>query len=109
MAGPITPEEVVEKQEQIIPEEVFQAFNNLIAKNWNGSRSTFKKEDAIQEILKTPPKLLTCKPPAGKRQTIISERWLDIETVYRSAGWKVVYDAPGYNENYDATFEFSKK
>lgn len=34
---------------------------------------------------------------------------LDIEEVYRKAGWVVSYDKPAYNENYDAIFTFKSK
>ena len=35
--------------------------------------------------------------------------WLDVEGIYRKAGWDVEYDSPGYCEDYPATFKFRKK
>jgi hypothetical protein len=32
---------------------------------------------------------------------------LDIEPIYREAGWIVEYDKPAYCENYDANFTFT--
>ncbi len=45
---------------------------------------------------------------AGKvsRESIIANHWLDVETHYQAAGWKVAYDKPAYNENYPACFTF---
>lgn len=40
------------------------------------------------------------------RQEIFDNRLLDVEDVFRSQGWKVEYDKPGYNESYPATFTF---
>ena len=41
---------------------------------------------------------------------ICEEGWLDVEDVYRKAGWEVIYDAPGYNESfYEPSFEFRIK
>lgn len=46
--------------------------------------------------------------PRPSRQFIFDKHWLDIEDTYRKAGWNVEYDKPGYCENYDAYFVFSK-
>ena len=43
------------------------------------------------------------------RVLIFSNHWLDVEDIYRKQGWKVVYDSPGYDESYDAYYEFRKK
>lgn len=37
---------------------------------------------------------------------MLDREHLDVEDVYRAAGWEVTYDKPGYNETYDATFTF---
>ena len=42
------------------------------------------------------------------RNEIFNKGWLNIEEVYRSAGWKVNYDKPAYNESYDAYFTFER-
>jgi hypothetical protein len=33
---------------------------------------------------------------------------MDVEDVYQKAGWEVEFDKPGYNEDYEANFKFSK-
>jgi hypothetical protein len=40
---------------------------------------------------------------------VYAKGWLNFEAIYEEAGWKVVYDKPGYNETYDANFTFTKK
>ena len=45
-------------------------------------------------------------PDEVNRQTIFKNSWLDIEPIYRRAGWLVKYDKPGYCENYLANFTF---
>ena len=42
-------------------------------------------------------------------KTIYDNNWLDIEDIFREAGWKVTYDKPAYNESYDAYFKFEGK
>jgi hypothetical protein len=102
--APITPDEVVSEKLNQIPDEVIAAFNKLIAKNWNGVYSIFRTRDTqefiIEEFLKN-----------GKSITInqIDSSWLDVEDIYRKAGWEVTYDQPGYNESYAATYKFNKR
>jgi hypothetical protein len=40
---------------------------------------------------------------------IYANRWMDVEPVYRKAGWKVDYDRPGYNESYEAHYTFTER
>jgi hypothetical protein len=42
------------------------------------------------------------------RDAIFEHNWLDIEDIYRQAGWAVEYNAPAYNETFDETFKFSR-
>lgn len=46
---------------------------------------------------------------AAIKKRIFDENWLDIELIYEQFGWKVKYDKPGWDEDYDPFFEFSKK
>lgn len=102
MIKPIKPSEVVAKKKEITPEEVIDATNELIAMNWNGSKASFtlsSLKDKIKEKLSV----------SGKDSATIKTKWLDIEPIYREEGWRVHYDSPGYNESYDAYFEFTAK
>jgi hypothetical protein len=100
--GPISPDEVVKAKGGIIPNFVYQAFNNLIAKYWDGRSAVVKQPEVVGYIVKL------C-PNAIGRPDVFDKGWLDVEEVYRAAGWKVKYDKPGYNESYDAYFVFSKE
>ncbi len=97
---PIRPEEVQNKKNQAFPDEVIEAFNELIVEKWNGSSATIYQEDVIQRIYD--------KMENTTREIIYSNNWLDVESLFRLFGWKVKYDKPGYNENYRAHFIFSK-
>ena len=104
---PITPDEVVDKKAQQLPDFVIESFNELIAKHWNGQSACFKKEDVVR--------LIADKATTewggihNERVTrLYTERCLDVEDIYRAVGWVVKYDSPGCNETYPATFEFSK-
>lgn len=93
---PITPTEVASAK---IPDEVIKAFNDLIVAEWDGYSAVIHQDEIctlVAERLKV------------KRQTVFANKWLDVEDIFRQAGWKVEYDKPGYNETYEATFTFSK-
>lgn len=97
---PITPDEVVKRKGSVIPDQVIEAVNTLVAKKWTGSSATFKQDDIVGII----------RGVMGvSRDTIFEAGWLDFEPVFEEAGWKVYYDKPGYCEDYNATFTFSKK
>jgi len=92
---PISPKDIPAAKAVVIPPEVFDAVNELLAaKCVNGGAIIKQHEiaDAIKE------KLGECKM-----------EWLNFEEVYREAGWGVKYDKPAYCETYDAFFEFRDK
>ena len=98
---PITPKEVVGKKQEVLPDGVIEAFNELIAENWKGSEATFLQKKVITRIHKK------IKRVTGDQ--ICDRGWLDVEDVFRKAGWDVEYDSPGYNETYHASFTFKKR
>ena len=83
----------------MIPEEVYDVFNDLIAKNLYGKQATVRQSDIIGSICS---KMGLCRGD-------INMKWLNVESTYESKGWKVEYNKPGYNESYEATFTFSYK
>ncbi len=104
MAGPIRPREVARAKAASIPEEVFEAFNELIAQGWNGRFANVRQKDAADRaVLK-----MKARDPSATRAALYDNGWMDVEDAYRKAGWKVEYDKPGYCEDYDAFFRFSK-
>ena len=96
MVQPISPENV---KEALLPDEVIEVFNELIQEHWNGHNARILQSKAA-DIISKRMKL--------SQYDIYERRYLDIEQVYRDAGWKVKYDKPGYNETYEATFTFSR-
>lgn len=106
MVKPIRPDQV--KNVEFFPDFVLEAFNELIQQNFNGSRSIFDQNDAIEMILsKTRLQRKIDDQPELTRATIFKNGWLDIENVYRKEGWKVEFDKPGYNESYIGFWTFT--
>lgn len=99
---PISPHEVVGKKKSLLPDEVLDAFNELIAEHFSGRSSKFEQSKVIDRILEKFHHKL-------EKDELFKNHWLDVEDVYRESGWIVEYDKPGYNESYAATFKFSVK
>lgn len=102
---PITPDEVVDRKINAMPDEMLQAVNDLIAKNWNGSEASFKVEEIVSQYF-----IIT-----GKRKTptarvkLFDNHWLDIEPIYREAGWIVRFESPDYTEDFPSYFVLTMK
>ena len=104
---PIRPEHVITEKKKTLPHEVIECFNNLIAERWNGYSAKFKQKEVVASILE---KMNYGKVTQKKieENELYKKHWLDVEDIYREAGWKVSFDKPAYNEDYDASFEFRK-
>lgn len=95
---PITPDEVADKKLNVFPDAVFETFNTLISQKAVGKRSIrIETKEAVDLMVKK----------GLKEDDIFENGWLNIEDVYRQAGWKVEYDKPAYNENYEPHFTFT--
>lgn len=99
MVGPIEPNEVQNKKDEQLPEEVFIVFNDIIIENWDGHSATVMQDEVAKRIAKAL-KITTTQ--------VYNRNLLDVENAYTKAGWKVEYDKPGYNEDYRPYFIFSK-
>ena len=99
---PISPDQVQSAKDKNIPEEVIDAFNQLIVEQWDGREAIIAQEDAISRILALMGK------KEDYRQTLFTNRWMDVESMFRKAGWDVEYKKPAHNENFAATYTFSK-
>jgi hypothetical protein len=95
---PITPEEAVANKQQQIPEAVIKVFNDLIVENLVNGTATVQQKVAVDAILS---KLNVSS------DVIFKKGWLNVEPLFRAAGWEVKYDKPCYNESFEAYFEFT--
>jgi len=105
MAGPIKPKDVQKARNESIPEQVYEAFNEMIVQNWDGREANFKLKDVANLALR---KIQASYDQNMTRQGMYDRGWLDVESAYRKAGWKVEFDKAAYNETYDDNFTFRK-
>jgi hypothetical protein len=99
---PITPKDVVAVKTKLLPPQVYEVWDRLIAGAWRNNAAVVYQDDAMDALAPLLPREET-------RQELFNNGWLDIEEAYRNVGWKVVYDKPHYSESYRASFTFTPK
>jgi hypothetical protein len=96
MSKPITPAEVGAAKAVHIPAAVFEAFNVEIARRYSHGSAQVLQKDVVRRLTEG----------GMSRTEIFDSGWLNVEAAYETAGWKVEYDKPGYNESGEAVFKF---
>jgi hypothetical protein len=96
---PLKPSEVETKKQEALPDFVILAFNELIARKWNGEVATFTRKEATD--------LIRGKMGNGDDRPF-SPEWLNVEPIYRQEGWKVRVEFPDPTEHYDSYYEFRR-
>ena len=89
---PISPNEVQDVKNSTIPEGIIKIFNDLIVRKWDGCSASFTQNEVAK----------LCKGAGFNMKEAYANKWFDIEPLYRSLGWDVRWDKPGYNESYAA-------
>jgi hypothetical protein len=101
MVKAISPGDVPAQKKADLPSFVLDEWNKIIAeKSSSGGSVRIMQDDIIERLV---------PHSTGGRAEVFAKHWLDIEPIYEEAGWKVVYDKPGYNEEYKASFRFTPK
>ena len=95
---PVTPEKAWEEVGKNLPNEVVQAFNECLVESFDGKSSVVIQKDVVDRMISK----------GLSKEDIYNKGWLNVESLYRSAGWMVDYDRPGYNEAYPAKYIFRK-
>lgn len=98
MTKPITPAEVAKQRTTDIPSGVVDEWNKAITEAFDGQSAVIKQNAIVDALVRR----MECD-----RNEVFRQHWLDIEEVFRVAGWRIAYDKPGFNESYEATFAFT--
>lgn len=99
---PISPDEVMSNLENIIPNSIILAVNQLLIEKYRGNGEvSIKQKDIIERAISIDETLTS--------NIIFEKKYMDFEDLYRKSGWSVLYDKPSYRESYDAYFTFNKK
>jgi hypothetical protein len=100
---PITPEEAVKRHEDSVPDFVIGIVNDLIVERMGMSRSFVIHQKDIVNAIRNSPEYKQYGSP-----DMFKAHWMDFEPKFRAVGWKVDYDSPAYNENYEAFYRFTR-
>ncbi len=98
---PIRPDEVQDEFNSTIPDYVVEAFNKHIVLNWNGHQSKVRRDAVMADIIESP-------NGCTSKQSLFDNHYMDVEDLFRKAGWEVKYDQPSRGENFDPYYIFSK-
>ena len=86
----LSPKAAKELNLKSIPDFVFEAFNNLLIKNYDDYCVILHVKDVTEEIIKV------CTIPGGIfEDDIYKNGWLNVEYEYRRNEWDVEYERDG--------------
>lgn len=83
-----------------IPELVIVLVNNMLKEAWDRGSAILHTKDIMQKL-----KLAFDKT----EKEILEMHWLDIEPIYRKAGYNVEYVKPAYGEQGEPYFKFENQ
>jgi len=98
--APISPNDVVRTKRDMIPDKVIEVINALIIREWDGSSAVVRQDDIV-ELVKIQLKVTS--------NYIFDKGWLDVEDIFKEAGWVVRYEQQCRDENFKTFFEFKKQ
>lgn len=103
--APITPKEA-QKQHlaKVIPEEVYEAVNELLSERYSNSEMIIYQDEVVSKAIEKMQADGTSVPV----EDFFTYHWLDFEPVYEEAGWIVSFEKPAYNESFKAHWTFRK-
>jgi hypothetical protein len=97
---PITPNDIPAQKLMHIPPEVIDVFNEFIVMNWNGTSSSFLQKWVLAKVSEV---------LGLDEKSILDKHYLDVKIVFEERGWKVLLDQPGWDEEYEPWYRFSRK
>jgi len=83
----------------LIPDQVIEAFNELIAEKFNNNSAIITIDDAKNRIV--------LKMEIDYDE--INMNWLNVERIYREVGWKVHFDHACAADDYESYYVFKKQ
>lgn len=96
---PITKDDVESNLDnRVFPDFDIQAFNECINESKIRNSPRVNQDDVVERIV-----------TLGKvsRESVFENHWLDVERVFRKAGWTVKHYKPDFNERGSAYFTFT--
>jgi hypothetical protein len=93
---PLKPSEVLMVRRDTILTEVIDVFNEFITQRFDGRQAVVQKDDVVDVLVNK----------GFDRQDIYTKHLLNVEDVFRQAGWVVTYTSPDRDESFNPYFTF---
>lgn len=97
---PITPDEVIARRTDNYPPGAMKVINDLVAENWDGTEARV----SIQEVIDT-----LARNGFGTQDEQRRKHLWDFEPTFEAAGWRCVFEKPGFNETGFRGFIFTPR
>lgn len=96
----LSPNEMIEQWQLALPDEVIEAFNEMLIKHFNGADAKILEKDLLAAV----------KKKGVSQQQVEDQRWLQqTRQLYEEQGWKVDHKTPGWDDDFDSYFYFQVK
>ena len=102
---PFSPADAANAKINMIPKEVIEVVNAILAAKIHPLRPISIKQ---HEIINGAREKMTNGSDYANSD-FFTKGWLEIEPLYQAEGWKVSYHRPSYDEDFEAYFEFTAK
>jgi len=96
---PLSPTDLKDNIENVIPSVVIEAVNNLLKKEFVGKSISITQKAIVSEIIKLDNTIT--------RDKLFDNNWMDFEPIFRKNGWHVNYQSPDRDQNFDEYFVFT--
>jgi hypothetical protein len=96
-----SPQDVLNAKTGVIPAEVIETINQLLAERFDGNPCYIKQDEVVERA--------SSSMKDVSRNDFFDKGWLNFESLYEKQGWRVDYDKPAYNENYSAFWRFEPR
>lgn len=97
---PISPDEIMDNLDKIIPQYVIQSVNDILKQRFRGDSGVKMTVNELVTKIQTKKNI--------SKQTILDEKYLDFEPLYRDNGWVVEFNTPSRDESYESYYFFTK-
>ena len=107
MIKPFTPEDVRKHKIFVLPQELLQSINELMSERYKPGGFNIKAEEIIERAK------FIHSASSSNPFTTVGDDWydkgyMDFESAYQEAGWKVKYNQPSYDENFSSYYRFEE-
>jgi hypothetical protein len=100
-----SPQELDTAIKSAIPAYVLESFLAVIQRNFNGHAAHFPESEVVREVMSR----ATAEGLQGVTSAMFYQlSWFRVTDHFKAAGWDTERDVPGYNEDYETRWSFTR-